>query len=339
MDLSRLLVMTKKDIRMVTREMFFLYFLIMPILASVVLNAALGTTGTAAPELAVHGEGEIVSLLEEDSSVRVTIVSAEELREGVREGTYDAGLLTGPSPQLLISGESLLNDRITMTATITDAYKTLSGEEESIAFEREILGSDEYSLKVRLMPFLLIMATIIGGLIISTSLIEEREKKTLDAVLVTPLTAQEIILAKSLFGLFIGLILGVIILILNSSFAGGVILIIAFLVLGTLFAVGLGLIAGVVMDNITDLIARMKIFNLFLMFPAFIILFPQIPQWIGKFFPLYYFVHPLLSITQRGAGWADVWWEAVVLLLFDLVVLVLAAKVLRERMLGEKIWV
>ncbi|RLF96696.1 hypothetical protein DRN50_00995, partial [Thermococci archaeon] len=63
----------------------------------------------------------------------------------------------------------------------------------------------------------------------------------------------------------------------------------------------------------------------------------QIPQWLGKFFPTYYFIDPIFSITQKGAGWSDVWWEAVILVVCDVIVLALAAKVLRKRMLGKKI--
>ena len=85
------------------------------------------------------------------------------------------------------------------------------------------------------------------------------------------------------------------------------------------------------------MVARMKIFNLVLLFSVFIIFFPQIPQWIGKFFPTYYFIHPILTITQDGATWADVWWEAVVLIVVDILVLFLASRVLRVRMLGKEV--
>jgi ABC-2 type transport system permease protein len=122
---------------------------------------------------------------------------------------------------------------------------------------------------------------------------------------------------------------------LNNSLTSALVLV--SLVLGVGFTVGLGLMAGVVMDNITDLIARMKLFNIFLQFPALVILFPQIPQWVAKLFPTYYFVNPILEITQRGAGLGDVWWQWVVLLGCDVVVLILAARLLRERMLGKKI--
>jgi ABC-2 type transport system permease protein len=343
MNVSRLVSMTRKDVVLVTRESFFLFMIIMPILMTLALNAALGSVGTAKPTVAVYGGSAFVPLLEEEPSIELTIVlSEQELRDKVLQGEYDAGLIFEGSdpeslPTLVISGKSLLNDRITIGATLANAYRKYLDIENAVTFDTRIVGTEEFSLKIRLIPFLLIIATVVAGLIISSSLIEEREKKTLNAVLVTPITPLEVVMAKSLFGLFLGLILGILILALNGSFTGGIYLILFFLILGTLFTVALGLMAGVVMENITDLIARMKLFNLFLMFPAFIVLFPQIPQWLGRFFPTYYFIDPILAITQKGAVWSDVWWEAVILVIIDAVGLVLASRVLRERMLGRKV--
>ena len=88
----------KKDIVIVTRETFFLYMVVMPILMSLILTTVLGTVGTARPTLAVYGEGELASILEEEPSLNVTIFSSEEsLREAVLEGEYDGGLLVSPT--------------------------------------------------------------------------------------------------------------------------------------------------------------------------------------------------------------------------------------------------
>ena len=338
MKLSRMFSMAKKDVVIITRESFFLYMVAMPIVMSLILTAALGSVGTAKPSIAIYGDSEIVSILEEEPSLNVTIFSSEkDLREAVLEGEYDGGLLVSPAPKLLISGKSLLNERVTIGATLTNAFREVSGKEETILFETKEIGTDEYPWKVRFIPFLTMIAVLVAGMIISASLIEEREKKTLDAVLVTPITPLEVIMAKALFGLFLGLILGIIILMLNGALTGGFLLIMLFLILGTTFTVALGLMAGVVMDNITDLITRIKIFGLILYFPALIIMFPQIPQWLGRFFPTYYFIDPIFSITQKGAGWSDVWWKAVILVVCDVIVLALATKVLRKRMLGKKI--
>ncbi len=346
MNVSRLLSMTRKDIVLTTRESFFLFMVMIPIFMALVLNAALGTMGTAVPSVGVLGEGEVVDILQEESSIEVhTVQSEQELRDKVLQGEYDAGLIM-PSdsdiaartlPVVLVSGKSLLNERLTVGATLVDAFQEGAGKEELVAIDTELIGTEEFSIKERFLPFILVYAVMVAAMIISASLIEEREYKTLNAVLVTPITPLEVVVAKSLYGLFLGLILGILILVLNSSLTGGIHLILFFLVLGTLFGIGIGLMAGVVMKDITDLISRMKLLGFFFMLPALVILFPQIPQWVGKLFPTYYFIHPLLTITQRGAGWPDVWWESVIMIIIDIVVLIATSRVLRRRMLGEAI--
>jgi ABC-2 type transport system permease protein len=336
MNRRHVITIARKDIVLTTRESFFLFLIVFPLLATIVLNATLGSIGGTTPSLAYYGDGDVLMLLEESQSVDVTgFSSLEELESAVREGRRDGGLVLDGAPRLLLSGSSQLNERATLLATASQAIKESQGLPDAVDIERIVLPAEGYTLKTRIIPVLLIIAAVVGGLIISASLIEEREQKTLDALLVSPATAGEVILSKSLFGMFLGLVLGVLILLLNNSLTSALVLV--SLVLGVGFTVGLGLMAGVVMDNITDLIARMKLFNIFLQFPALVILFPQIPQWVAKLFPTYYFVNPILEITQRGAGLGDVWWQWVVLLGCDVVVLILAARLLRERMLGKKI--
>jgi ABC-2 type transport system permease protein len=336
--------MTRKDIVMTARESFFLFMVFIPIAMALVLNVALGSMGTAIPSIGVLGEGEIVDILQEESSIKVSIVSSEEdLRKAVLENQYNAGLIMpavtdkGTLPTLLISGKSLLNERLTVGAALIEAYRESANIDNLATIETKLIGTEEFSLKQRFIPFILVYTTMIAAMIISASLIEEREFKTLNAVLVTPITPLEVIIAKSLYGMFLGLVLGILILVLTGSLMGSIHLILLFLVLGMFFGIGIGLVAGVVMKDITDLMSRMKLLGFFFMLPALVMLFPQIPQWLGKLFPTYYFIHPLLIITQRGAGWSDVWWEAVILIVIDVIVLIGAGRILNRRMLGREI--
>ena len=43
--------------------------------------------------------------------------------------------------------------------------------------------------------------------------------------------------------------------------------------------------------------------------PVIFFIWPNLPQWIAKIFPTYYFLSPLFDIAIRGAGLADVWVE------------------------------
>jgi len=58
-------------------------------------------------------------------------------------------------------------------------------------------------------------------------------------------------------------------------------------------------------------------------------MFPQIPQWIGKLFPTYYLLQPIIEISQGGVGWSNVATNVLILVGLDLIlvgVVVLALK-------------
>ena len=74
MNVSRLFSMTRKDVVMTTRESFFFFMVFIPIIMSIVLSYALATMGTATPSLGILGEGEFVDILEEEPSIKVSIV-------------------------------------------------------------------------------------------------------------------------------------------------------------------------------------------------------------------------------------------------------------------------
>jgi len=337
LKVSRMWTLTKKDIKITTKESFFVYMITIPILATIVINMALGDIDAPSnPSMAFYGDEELANILMEKPNIDLMIIDdPNNILEKVESGEFDGAFLYVDGGQLYVWGGSLLNERLLMSSTISEAISELEGDGSVVNIVSEVLGEEEFSLKVRLIPAMTLFSILISGFILSASLVEEREKKTINALLVSPISTTEIVLAKTLFGLFLGVVLGSIILLIYNSFTATLIL--PFLFLGTVFTVGVGLITGSVMDNITDLIARQKIFNMVLTFPALVILFPQIPQWLAKFFPTYYFIDPILRISQVGAGLGDVWIEMLVILACDIVILSIAIKVLKQRMIGRKV--
>ena len=79
-----------------------------------------------------------------------------------------------------------------------------------------------------------------------------------------------------------------------------VLLLVSVLVLGAVMAVEVGLICGVLFKDITMLFTVWKSAGILLFGPAVIFMFPQIPQWIGRIFPTYYLLQPIIEISQQG---------------------------------------
>lgn len=59
-------------------------------------------------------------------------------------------------------------------------------------------------------------------------------------------------------------------------------------------------------------------------------MFPQIPQWIGRIFPTYYLLQPIIEISQLGGSWSDIATNVSILAGLDLVLVAVVAFVLRR---------
>ena len=227
--------------------------------------------------------------------------------------------------------------RVIAQVTLLDLVRKLSGREAPVDITVNTLG-DEASIpwSDRLLPLMVLMAVFIGGMFLpATSLVTEKQKRTLEALTVTPTTLREVFLAKGILGFVISLAMGLIILALNQAFGGEPDLLVLMLALGAVMAAELGLILGAFAKDMSSLFAVWKSGGILLFGPAIIYLFPEIPQWIGQIFPTYYLVEPVVRISQQGGGWSDIATHLFVLVGLDVLLVaavVLAGKKMRSAM-------
>ena len=95
---------------------------------------------------------------------------------------------------------------------------------------------------------LLFIAIMIGLSLVSNLMVEEKQTKTLDALLVSPASATDLVAGKALAGLFYGLVGSTIVLIVFSYLIIQWPLAILAAVLGTLFMVAVGLLLGIYVE-------------------------------------------------------------------------------------------
>lgn len=92
-------------------------------------------------------------------------------------------------------------------------------------------------------PMLILMAMgMVGFLGMPLSFVEEKEKKTLNAIFLTPTTSSELIWGKSLFGLSLILFTVLTMVTINNRWSGNFFYISAFVFLGAIFCLFVGLI-------------------------------------------------------------------------------------------------
>jgi ABC-2 type transport system permease protein len=150
-------------------------------------------------------------------------------------------------------------------------------------------------------------AVMIAALFVpAASLVDEREKRTLDAVLVTPTRMSEVLLGKAMFAVTLAVIMGVVTLVLNGAFGGNPGTMILFLFIGSVMMAEMGLMLGLWSKDITSLYTAVKAGGILVFLPVFFVLFPGLPQWIPKLIPTYYFLQPIYDIAILGATFGDV---------------------------------
>lgn len=338
MSLKRVGILLSKELWQGPKNFIFVWALVMPIVISLVVSLIFGTLFDEKPKLGVVDEGssQLVAMTRQLTSVVTKEYdSISEIKQAVESGAVDIGMvlpadfdgsvMQGEETELVtyIWGESLTKNRTILGATITNLVRELAGQEVPVEIEAITLG-DEVSIpwNDRLLPLVVLMAVFLGGLFLpATSVIEEKEKKTLEALVITPASIRDIFVAKGLMGIILSLFMGIVILILNQAFGTEPALLILVLALGAIMAAELGLLCGALIKDITTLFAIWKLGGILLFGPAIIYMFPQIPQWIGKLFPTYYFLQPIITISQGGGGWSDIATNVFILVGLDLILI------------------
>ena len=186
-----------------------------------------------------------------------------------------------------------------------------------------------------LVPGLIgVIMQVITIFLMSLSIVGERERGTLDQLLVTPVGSTGLMLGKIVPYAAIGFIdfIGVLLamrFIFGVRIAGSVPML---LILGLAFllvALGLGLFVSTVAQ--TQLQAILMVFALTL--PSILLsgffferdLMPPVMQWIGYAIPLTYFLEILRGIILRGAGLDALWPSVTAMLVLGLTLISIAS--------------
>lgn len=342
MGLRRVGILLGKELFQGSKNFVFIFAVVVPIVVTLVVSLVFGTMFADEATLGIVDEGnsQLVTLLEASSSVTsIEYDEISELKEAVAEGAVDGGIVLPPDFDssvlrgdkvkipIYIWGESLAKHRTIVTVTVANLVRELAGQEAPVEIEAVTLGDEEsIPWNDRLLPFIVLMTITLAAVWLpGISLLHEKEKKTIDAVAVTPATIGEIVLAKGLLGVIIGVLMGVVILLLNQALGSQPWLLVMLLFLGSIMAAGMGLLVGSIVKSIISFFASVKIFAVLLYVPVIVYLFPGIPQWIGKVFPTYYIVEPIVEISQRGGGWPEIATDVFVLIGLNIVLIALVA--------------
>ena len=180
-----------------------------------------------------------------------------------------------------------------------------------------------------------VILTITMVLITAMAIVRERERGTLEQLIVTPITKTELMLGKIAPYVGVGLIQMTAVLVLGRvvfdvPLTGNVLLLYAIALIFVVASLSLGLLISTLVRTQQQAMQVSFFFvlpNILLsgfMFPRQAM--PVVFQWIGALLPLTHFLKVLRGILLKGVGVDALWREVVVLLAFSVGLIVLAVR-------------
>ncbi|HWR98734.1 MAG TPA: ABC transporter permease [Candidatus Methanoperedens sp.] len=182
---------------------------------------------------------------------------------------------------------------------------------------------------------------LVTMLLTSMAIVKEREIGTLEQLVVTPIAPAELIVGKTLPYIGIGFVDMLLVLALATFWfdvpvAGSVTLLFALSLVFIFTSLGLGLFISTV--SLTQQQAMMTSF--FIMLPSILLSgfifpianMPVVIQWLTHVIPLRYFLVIVRGIFLKGNGFAVLWPQVAVLLVFGAAILGLAALRFKKRL-------
>ncbi|HEX8995875.1 MAG TPA: ABC transporter permease [Ktedonobacterales bacterium] len=312
-----------------------LSMLLTPVVLSLLFAALSGLLGTTPTTLLVYNPersriGQVVS--QSLSASQVTIAEfPDEVSSAFAPGKspaytlgmdvppgFDASLERGEHPQLaLYFNGSQLNalQRQHVVSVIDDYARSVSHAAPTVIITPATSDPATLFSNLDLSTFYVALALLtsisVGISLVSTLLVEEKQRKTLHMLLISPATLTDVVLGKLLVGVVYQLILSVVVMALLHGFVGNLPLVLLFVLLITGFGHALSLLAGSVFHTTSGLGGFLGIVSLLFVLPA------VFASPLGTFFgtgliqstlrllPTYYMADGLLNALKNQGAAAD----------------------------------
>lgn len=278
----------------------------------------------------VASPAQIDELMDNGEVQMAIVIPASFSRDNEAGRTAEIQMLFGGSNsiitrQAIADASSLLRDYNTQVALQQVARSGLSGH--SFLPQVDNLVRIWYNPELKfghfvMLTMLAISVVVLGILLPAASIVREKEAGTFEQLMVTPVSAAELIAAKllpmiliKLVGMSVGIALSL--WVFGVPLRGSILLFYAISLVMFLSSMGIGVMLGVFAQNMQQTL----LLGFFIFFPMAFLSgtvvpinnMPQVLQWLTYISPLRYYVEVTLGIFLKGVG-LDVLWPQTVAL-------------------------
>ncbi|WP_197497823.1 ABC transporter permease [Vibrio scophthalmi] len=356
-SIARMKAIMVKEIRQLSRDRITFGMVVMiPLIQLLLFGFAINTDVRNIP-IAVVDQSQSAAGRVITESVRVTQVvditqrfaTPQQAEQAIQDGQVRAALilpsdLTQRMAQGRELGQWIVDGSDTMISHAIMALQSMPLTDFDFeirppaqkTFEVALFYNPTQHSAVNIVPGLLgVILTMTMILFTSAAIVRERERGNLELLITTPIHSMELMVAKIVPYIFVGLIQVVIILGLGHFIFGvpinGALSQILF---GTLLFISASLTLGLVISTIATTQLQAMQMTVFILLPSILLsgfMFPYegmpvIAQWISEVLPATHFMRLIRGIVLRGADLTDLWRDSLWLAGFTLLGLLIASK-------------
>ena len=354
MNLEAVAAITRKDIIDAIRNRYLLTALITPLFVALLFRVLLpGGTSRNLLTIVVHDSGTSSLITELRKAPQITVAeagSAEATASEVdkRKATgglvvpvnFDSDVKAGKQPELTIylNNKKSIFEQAAFRQLLDQQVRSLVKHPEPARLTWIDVNKEPneqtggLGLNQMLLPLLLIMTLgMIGALVVPLLLVEEKEKRTLDFLLSSPASLNEIVAGKALTGVAYTLLIAGLLLGINRQLVGNWPLMLLTILLGLVFVVAIGLLMGSLFETTMQVNTWASSVLLILLVPSFPSLgLPAALDTVMRVIPTYYLTEAL-KLSLAGGASSRIWGHLAVILVCTVIAFFAAVWALHRR--------
>ncbi len=281
-------------------------------------------------------------------SITSSYATVFEAEQAITKGEIKAALilpsdLTQRITQQRVLGQWIVDGSDTMITSAIMALQTMPFTDFDFEIRPRVPKTFDVVLyynptrrsAVNIVPGLLgVILTMTMILFTSAAIVRERERGNLELLITTPIHSFELMIAKIVPYIFVGLIQIFIILGLGHYiFAVPINGAISQILMGSLLFIAASLALGLVISTIATTQLQAMQMTVFILLPSILLsgfMFPYegmpvAAQWISEALPATHYMRIIRGIVLRGADLHDLWQDSLWLLAFTLIGLIVAS--------------
>ncbi len=365
MHIRTILAIARKDALDVLLNKSTLTLLIMPIILSVLFVVVTDIFGSHKTEILVYNPGnsavvQVVSGAFSDPQI-VSASSPADVASAfgpdgshksspyavglVIPANFDAALRQGGHPQmsLYINGDDVnIQQRQLLQSAIMNYSRVVANPSPPASINMATINPPAPTTIGQDLGTLYITTALLVSFMVSTSLVgsllvEEKEKKTLRMLMVSPASFGDVVLGKLLVGLGYQLLLSLVVMVIEGGFVGQVPLVLFFVLCGACFSLSLGLLLGSIFQSssavggVAGMVSIIYIIPGIFVGPLLQVSQGNVAVQLIKILPSYYMADGIYSALVNKAVVSNALLDALVILACTVILLLASVWTLRRQ--------